>query len=77
MNASLIDTLAMGNFTDAISDPEMRLKIQQRRPKVFSETVKVAVELKLSISGKAISIFEDQCGYRIFFGDICNPEEVR
>ena len=45
-NASLIDTLAMGNFIDAISDPDMRLKIQQSRPKVFNEAVKVAVELE-------------------------------
>ena len=45
-NASLIDTLAMGNFIDSISDSEMRLKIQQTRPKVFNEAVKVAVELE-------------------------------
>ncbi|MCG7878901.1 MAG: retropepsin-like aspartic protease, partial [Candidatus Thiodiazotropha endolucinida] len=45
-NAGLIDTLAMGNFIDAISDSEMRLKIQQSRPKVFNEAVKVAVELE-------------------------------
>ena len=36
----------MGNFFDAISDPEMRLKIQPSRPKVFNEAVKVAVELE-------------------------------
>ena len=45
-NASLIDTLAMGNFIDSISDSDMRLKIQQTRPKVFNEAVKVAVELE-------------------------------
>ena len=45
-NASLIDTLAMGNFIDSISDSDMRLKLQQTRPKVFNETVKVAVELE-------------------------------
>ena len=45
-NASLIDTLAMGIFIDSISDSEMRLKIQQTRPKVFNEAVKVAVELE-------------------------------
>ena len=36
----------MGNFTDAISDTEMRLKIQQSRRKVFNEAMKVAVELE-------------------------------
>ena len=41
-NASLVDTLALGNFNDAISDPEMHLKIQQS----FNEAVKVAVELE-------------------------------
>ena len=45
-NASLINTLAMGNFVDSISDSEMGLKIQQTRPKVFNEAVKVAVELE-------------------------------
>lgn len=36
----------MGNFIDAISDAEMRLKNQQSRPKVLNEAVKVAVELE-------------------------------
>ena len=45
-NTSLIDTLAMGNFIDSISDSEMGLSIQQTRPKVFNEAVKVAVELE-------------------------------
>ena len=45
-NASLIDTLAMGNFIDSISDSGMRLKIQKTLPKVFNEAVKVAVELE-------------------------------
>ena len=45
-NASLIVTLAMGNFTDFISDSEMRLKIQQTQLKVFNEAVKVAVDLE-------------------------------
>ena len=35
-----------GYFIDAILDLEMRLKIQQSRPKVFIEAVKAAVELK-------------------------------
>lgn len=45
-SSTLVDTLAMGNFIDAISDAEMRLKIQQSRPKVLNEAVKVAVELE-------------------------------
>ena len=45
-NASLIDTLAMGNFIDTISDPEMRLKIQHSRPKVFNEAVKITMALE-------------------------------
>ena len=36
----------MGKFIDAISDPQMRLKIQKSRTKVFNEAVKVAVELE-------------------------------
>ena len=43
---SLIKSLAMGFFVDAISDAEMRLKIQQTRPKDLNEAVKVAVELE-------------------------------
>ena len=43
---SLIKSLAMGFFIDAISDAEMRLKIQQTRPKDLNEAVKVAVELE-------------------------------
>ena len=43
---SLIKSLAMGVFVDAISDAEMRLKIQQTRPKDLNEAVKVAVELE-------------------------------
>ena len=45
-NPSLIKSLAMGFFIDAISDAEMRLKIQQTRPKDLNEAVKVAVELE-------------------------------
>ena len=45
----------MGNFIDAISDAEMRLKIQQSRPKVLSEAIKVAVELE------AFDKAESQC----------------
>ena len=41
-----IDTLATDNFIDAILDLQMRLKIQQSRPEVFNEAVKVAVELE-------------------------------
>ena len=43
---SFIKSLAMGFFVDAISDGEMRLKIQQTRPKDLNEAVKVAVELE-------------------------------
>ena len=43
---SLIKSLAMGFFIDAISEAEMRLKIQQTRPKDLNEAVKVAVELE-------------------------------
>ena len=43
---SLIKSLAMGFFVDAISDAEIRLKIQQTRPKDLNEAVKVAVELE-------------------------------
>ena len=43
---NLITSLAMGFFMDAISDAEMRLKIQQTRPKDLNEAVKVAVELE-------------------------------
>ena len=43
---SLIKSLAMGFFVDVISDAEMRLKIQQTRPKDLKEAVKVAVELE-------------------------------
>ena len=46
-NTSLVDTLAMGNFVNAFSDTEMRLEIQQSRPKVFNEALKVAVELEI------------------------------
>ena len=42
----LINSLAMGFFVDAISDSEMRLGIQQTRPKDLNEAVKVAVELE-------------------------------
>ena len=45
-NASLIVTLAMGNFIDFISDSEMRLKIQQIQLQSFNEAVKVAVDLE-------------------------------
>ena len=43
---TLINVLAMGFFIDSISDAEMRLKIQQTRPKDLNEAVKVAVELE-------------------------------
>ena len=43
---NLIKSLAMGFFVAAISDAEMRLKIQQTRPKDLNEAVKVAVELE-------------------------------
>ena len=43
---NLITSVAMGFFMDAISDAEMRLKIQQTRPKDVNEAVKVAVELE-------------------------------
>ena len=36
----------MGYFIDSISDAEMRLKIQQTRPKDLNEAIKVAVELE-------------------------------
>ena len=36
----------MDNLIDAISDPEMCLKIQQSRPKMFNEAVKCVVELE-------------------------------
>ena len=42
----LINSLAMGFFVDAISDSEMRMKIQQTRPKDLNEAVKVAVVLE-------------------------------
>ena len=42
----LINSLAMGFFVDAIPDSEMRLKVQQTRPKDLNEAVKVAVELE-------------------------------
>ena len=41
---NLINVLAMGFFVDSISDAEMRLKIQQTRPKDLG--VKVAIELE-------------------------------
>ena len=44
-NANFIKILEIGNFIDAISDPEMRLTIQQSISKVFNEAVKVAVAL--------------------------------
>ena len=43
---SLINVLAMGYFLDSIFDADMRLKIQQTRPKDLNEAVKVAVELE-------------------------------
>ena len=43
---SLINVLAMGYFLDSISDTDMRLKIQQTRPKDLNEAVKVAIELE-------------------------------
>ena len=43
---TLINVLAMGFIIDSISDAEMRLKIQQTRPKDLNEAVKVAVELE-------------------------------
>ena len=43
---TLINVWAMGFFIDSISDAEMRLKIQQTRPKDLNEAVKVAVELE-------------------------------
>ena len=46
---TLINVLAMGFFIDSISDAEMRLKIQQTRPKDLNEAVKVAVELEAFI----------------------------
>ena len=36
----------MGYFIDSISDAEMRLKIQQTRPKDLNKAIKVAVELE-------------------------------
>ena len=36
----------MGYFVDSISDAEMRLKIQQTRPKDLNEAIEVAVELE-------------------------------
>ena len=35
----------MGYFVDSISDAEMKLKIQQTRPKDLNEAVKVAIEI--------------------------------
>ncbi|MEW8548378.1 MAG: hypothetical protein AB2693_33155, partial [Candidatus Thiodiazotropha sp.] len=43
---NLINVLSMGFFVDSISDAEMRLKIQQTRPKDLNEAVKVAIELE-------------------------------
>ncbi|MCG8032936.1 MAG: DDE-type integrase/transposase/recombinase, partial [Candidatus Thiodiazotropha taylori] len=43
---NLVNVLAMGFFVDSISDAEMRLKIQQTRPKDLNEAVKVAIELE-------------------------------
>ena len=45
-DTALVDSLAMGYFIDAISDAEMRLKIQQTRPKDLNEAIKVAIELE-------------------------------
>ena len=45
-DTALVDSLAMEYFIDAISDAEMRLKIQQTRPKDLNEAIKVAIELE-------------------------------
>ena len=45
-NTTLVNRLAMGYFIDSISDAEMRLKIQQTRPKDLNDAIKVAIEME-------------------------------
>ena len=45
-DTTMVNSLEMGYFLDSISDAEMRLMIQQTRPKYLNEAVKAAIELK-------------------------------
>ena len=47
---NLRDTMARDHFVDALSDPDVRWKVQQSRPKTLDEALTIAVELEAFVS---------------------------